>query len=463
MQDWDACHDDIEVFLNKPSRRKLILIPRGHLKSSIVTIGFSIQQILKNPNIRILIANQVWDKSREFLFQIKEYLTSKSELPKIFGSFESDRWREDDVTIRQRTKALAAPTISTTGVEAEKTGSHYDLILNDDLMGLTNFRTKEQRDKAKAFYSSTIDLLDPGAQMCVIGTRWHLDDVYADIIEKESAYYDIMVRKVIEKGRIIFPKKFNLRFDDKTKLWLQSSAHTMDYINYLKASKKSSEFYSQYMNEPISEEDQKFRPDYFRYWSDRPERLFVGMCIDPAIGLDREADYTAITVCGMDSGHKIYVMDRIRGHWKASQIIDNVFTTYSKWKPDATGFEMNGFQITLKEGIEAEMRRRKTYFPITEIRHPSNKNKEARIECLEPFYKNGMILHSSWMKGGDLEEELLTFPKGKHDDLIDSLAMQLEVLMPAGNAPSKPMDENCWEALARKGRKMMTPYSFFHD
>jgi hypothetical protein len=31
FDDWDTVHDDIEKLLNRKSRKKMILIPRGHL------------------------------------------------------------------------------------------------------------------------------------------------------------------------------------------------------------------------------------------------------------------------------------------------------------------------------------------------------------------------------------------------------------------------------------------------
>src|SRR4029077_19588963 len=150
--EWDTVHDDLERFLNPPSNRKLILVPRGHLKTSIVTKAYSIQLLLRNTNLRILIANQVWDKAREMLYEIKQFLTDKSDLPKLFGPFVSDRWREDDIVIAQRAKALAAPSIGTSGVEAELTSSHYDVIFCDDLQGEKNFQTPEAREKVKRYY-----------------------------------------------------------------------------------------------------------------------------------------------------------------------------------------------------------------------------------------------------------------------------------------------------------------------
>src|SRR5437762_937323 len=303
FKDWDKVHDDIERRLNRPSRKKMILVPRGHLKTSVVTKAYSIQLLLRDPNIRILIANQVWDKAREMLYEIKQMLTDKSDLPKIFGPFVSDRWREDDIVIRQRNKALAAPTIGTSGVEAELTSSHYDVIILDDLQGLQNYQTPEQREKVKRYYRSMMDLLEPGGLLIVIGTRWHLDDVYQYIIDEESDYFDVMVRKVVENGKIIFPKKFNKKFDVLTKNWLETTEPTMDYVNYLKK-RPSEEFSSQYMNEPIDAENQVFKKEYFKYYERRPERLYVAMKLDPAISEKQAANYFAINVSGMDENYK---------------------------------------------------------------------------------------------------------------------------------------------------------------
>lgn len=460
-KDWDTIHDDIEVFLNRKSSRKLLLIPRGHLKTAIVTKAFTVQSLLRNPDIRILIANQVWDKAREMLFEIKQILTDKSDLPKIFGQFESEKWREDDIVIRQRRKALAAPTIGTSGVEAELTSSHYDMIILDDLQGEKNYSTPDAREKVKRYYRSMIDLIEPGGLIIVIGTRWHLDDLYQSIIDNESEYYDIMVRKVIEDGKIIFPRKFNKKFDPVRKTWEYTQTPCMDYIDYLKK-RPSEEFYSQYMNDPIDSENQIFKQSYFRYYDRRPERLFVSMTIDPAISEKQSADYFSINVSGMDENFNIYVLDTLKGHWKVAESIDNIFTTYLKWRPSAIGLETVAYQRALKSWLEEKMRERNVHFPITELRRSTNESKEFRIKALEPFYREGKIFHAPWMKS--LETELLQFPKGKHDDEIDAFSSQLELLVPGKSEPKSSVPVGSWEYHRKEARAFNRPYrSFFKE
>lgn len=460
-KDWDTCHDEMERLINRKSLRKLLLIPRGHLKTAIVTKGYTIQSLLRNPDVRILIANQVWDKSREMLYEIKQLLTEKTDLPKLFGDFVSERWREDDIVIRQRKKALAAPTVGTSGVEAELTSSHYDIIILDDLQGEKNFQTPEQREKVKRYYRSMIDLIEPGGLIIVIGTRWHLDDVYQYIIDNESDYYDISVRRVIENGRIIFPKKFQKKFNREIKNWETVPYHCEDYLDYLKK-RPSSEFASQYLNNPIDEENQVFKKEYFKYYEHRPDRLYVSMTIDPAISEKQSADYFSINVSGMDENYKIYVLDTLKGHWKVAESIDNIFTMYEKWHPHVVGLETVAYQKALKSWLEEKMRERGTYFPIEELKRNTNESKEFRIKALEPFYRDGLIFHASWMKS--LEEELLQFPKGKHDDEIDALASQLSLLVPGDTQGSEGVPSGSWEAAFQEARKHNCGYdSFFRE
>lgn len=458
--DWDKVHDDVEIFVRRPARKKALLLPRGHLKTTFVTVAYAIQCILKNPNVRILIGNQVWDRSRDILREIKAQLAD-SQLKYLFGEFVSEKWNEDQIIVRQRRRPLKEPTINTTGVESEQTGGHYDVIILDDLTGLQNSQTPEQREKTKRFRRSMFNLLDPGALLIEIGTRWHLDDTFAEIFEKELKYYDVMVRQVVEKGHVIFPKHFAKKFDPIRKDWIATDDDTcMDYIDHLKASMPLDEFSAQYLNQPFSSENQLFKPEMFRYWSQRPEGLHIAMTVDLAISEARSADDTAIVVCGMDKDWKLYVLDYLKGKWRPSAVIENVFQMRNKWRPHVVGMETNGFQRTLRSAVEDDMRRRHDYFPIEEIKTGPEKSKETRIKSLEPFYREGKVQHAAWMKGKDLEIELQTFPKGRHDDLIDAESMCLPLLHPGVGVRVDRRDE--WDdAVARARYNMGGQKDFF--
>lgn len=190
MTDWDpVLHNDLAKFLNTSGSRKLILMPRGHLKSSIITVGWVVQQVLRDPNIRVLITNAVWDKARDLLHQISGYLTDKSVLPAIYGQFQTPqtRWTRDEIEIKQRTKATQKePTIMSAGIERSLTGYHFDLAIFDDLVDSSNITTREQVEKVKTFYRNALPLMDPGSRIVVLGTRWIVGDLYEELITTQA-------------------------------------------------------------------------------------------------------------------------------------------------------------------------------------------------------------------------------------------------------------------------------------
>lgn len=213
QKSWAPCHTDLANFLKRPTKRKLVLFPRNHLKSSVITKGWSIQQALVNPDIRILIASDTWDNASKFLRSIEKFLI-QSPLNVFFGNFVSDHWTQDEATIRQRKQILDAPTWATTGIEKEQTSQHYDLIILDDLVARDNCGSKELRDKVKQYYRDSLDWLEPGGQIVVVGTRWHQDDLYSLLLEPGSGF-DVLHRQAYtdeSRTAVIFPEKFSLEY-----------------------------------------------------------------------------------------------------------------------------------------------------------------------------------------------------------------------------------------------------------
>ena len=89
---WSKVHDELEEFLRTAKKRIHIELPRGHLKSHIVTQSWTIQQILKNPDLRVLIVNAVEGNSAKMMRWVRNQLTEPAPLTRIFGKFETDTW-----------------------------------------------------------------------------------------------------------------------------------------------------------------------------------------------------------------------------------------------------------------------------------------------------------------------------------------------------------------------------------
>jgi phage terminase large subunit-like protein len=52
-------------------------------------------------------------------------------------------------------------------------------------------------------------------------------------------------------------------------------------------------------------------------------------------------------------------------------------------------------------------------------------DKQSRIRKLIPLFRDGLVYFVRWIEDWQtsIEKQLLSFPRGKHDDIIDSLQM----------------------------------------
>ncbi len=190
----------LAYYLRNSGPRKLILIPRNHLKSTVVTIVWSIQQILNNFDIRICINNAKYDTAREFVGTIQNHLDTNSKLEKLFGNFRSARlpWNRDSFTVTQRVLPRAQPTVMAASIESVLNGKHFDLIINDDLVEPNNVRTKEQIEKVIDFHKDCFNQIDKGGIIVDIGTRWAAQDLYGHILNTSATSIN---GNKIEKGQ----------------------------------------------------------------------------------------------------------------------------------------------------------------------------------------------------------------------------------------------------------------------
>jgi len=426
-------HQEMCDFIMKPTNKKLMLIPRGHLKSTLITVGYSLLRIAQNPNIRILIANATYDMACSFLSQIKKHIMYNPTFREWYGdlSTNAQKWSENMITIPKTTNfSKKEATVTTYGMGGNLVSQHYDLIIGDDLINRDFINTQEQITKTILFYKDSLDLLEPTGQFIIIGTRWADSDLYGWLMDKgnpEQTYksFDFMVKQAytgnLETGEnlsILFPDKF-----------------TPDVLKTLKMEKGPIEFSAQYMNEPLPQESAKFKVDWFKRTLEdelRVREINYFTMVDPAIGQRKESDKTAIVTIGVDQYNNWFVRNIIWGQFLPNEIIDRIFWNFEAFHPLKIGVELTAYQKSLQYALIDEMRRRNIFLPIVELK--AERSKMERIEGLVPRYANGTIFHLEQCPFIEqLEEELMRYPVGKHDDIIDALAYGLQIAHQARN------------------------------
>lgn len=170
--------------LTADTKRKLIVMPRGTFKSSLCSVSFPIWSLINNPDIRILLDSELYSNSKNFLREIKLHL-EKPKLVELFGPFKGFTWNEGEIIINQRTKVYKEASITCSGLGAEKTGQHYDLIVMDDLNSPSNSNTSEGCHKVVDHYRYAQAVLEPGGAIVFVGTRYSAGDCIQHILDNE--------------------------------------------------------------------------------------------------------------------------------------------------------------------------------------------------------------------------------------------------------------------------------------
>lgn len=177
-------HGTMIRVLESEKKRKLVTMPRGTFKTSIAVVAFILQNIIKNPNIRILLDSELWTLSRNSLREIKAHIKGPI-FQEIFPGWRLVLDNQDEITINQRTKILKEPTVTASGIGAGKTGQHYDLIVADDLNSPLNSLKLENAQKVIDHYRYYTSILEPGGTIVVIGTRYAELDLIGHILRTE--------------------------------------------------------------------------------------------------------------------------------------------------------------------------------------------------------------------------------------------------------------------------------------
>lgn len=234
--------------------------------------------------------------------------------------------------------------------------------------------------------------------------------------------FDVYIRRAVERDKAIFPSKFKLDGPDDDVVGIKSLAQ-------LRISKGDYEYSCQYLNDPIDESTVEFKRHWIREfeWSDelveKLQKATTTLSVDPAFRLKETNDFSGLVLTKVTPDNTVYILEAQAKKINAKQLVEEIFKLVTTYRPTRILVETVSAQILLVELLRDEMKRRNDYFVIDEVQPNTKETKAMRIRGLVPHYANGRILHRPGLF--DLETQLLEFPRGIHDDILDALAYQV--------------------------------------
>ena len=411
-------------------KRLAILMPRGWFKTTLVSIAYPIWRAVRDPNVRILIAQNTATNARSKGAELGEVILQSSFLrilyPEIIPT-PRERWNVDGRCV-PRDKAFAEATFEFVGRGTQVTSRHYNVIIEDDTvapekedMGEDNVLPSQvDVSQAIGWHKLVPPLLDQvdKDQNIVVGTRWFEMDLLQWVMTEEKDFIVFMwAAREDERGRpsIQGEPVWKERFSEEVLRNLENSMGP-----YL--------FSCLYLNTPIRSDEMTFRPEWIRYYDVEPPTLMTFTTVDLAgdpMDSKGVVDENVVITCGKDmSEGRVYVLDYDAGRYSPSKVIDLIFSHVRKWHPVAVGIESVAYQRSLIHWIRQRQVNENLYFSIQALTNVKQ-SKEIRIRGLQPLVQNGMLLFRRGMER--VISQLLVFPLGRHDDIIDALSMQLQL------------------------------------
>lgn len=456
---------DLVMKSAKEGHKCLVLLPRHWIKSYVITIGWTIQRIIKNlmtgKREIMLVDNATIGNAKEFLSKIKYNLQYNELLRGLMSHISkevanqlkdlennAERWTQDEIQICGNRVELGS-------VEGNLVSRHQKIHIHDDLVNWENSRSTEQLTKVIDWWKLARSLLTHDGIEIIIGTRWDFGDLYGHIIDKflnpPKDYHIGKPIVVLEKG------KYHLIQMD---CWADpenekgSTFPTLFPEWKLKElqNEQEDEFPGQYRNDPLAQGRQKFQRQWIQYYkdSDIPPIVNTVVLFDVADKDKKTSDWTGCTVADIGVDKKIYIREATRKKVSDIGLIDWMIELVCAYQPASIGIESTKFN-TLQELIELivpqKLRRREIapgYVELVqniipslhELRH-MGRPKETRIENMHGFVERGIVLFPRNM-ADDLIQELIRFGSTKIDDTADSFGYLYDVLIfPQKSDPEK--------------------------
>ena len=436
--------------------RRAIEAPRGHAKSTTFTFKDSIHAAVYAYKHYEIILSDSSEQAEGFLADIKTEFEENAALREDFGELEGKVWKSSVI-------------LTANGVKIEAIGSgkkirgrrhkqwRPDLIVCDDLENDENVNTPEQRKKLRDwFYKAVSKAGDTYTDIVYIGTLLHFDALLANVA-KNPSYKAVKYRGVIsfaanselwDAWESIFTDLANENRQDEARAFYEANREAMlegtavlweEKLSYydlmvIRISEGEASFNSEIQNDPIDPENCTFQEEWFDFWDDDgkqqpdfsdPRFLFIG-ANDPSLGKNKKSDTSSIFALAKDTvtGY-IYVVIADVARRKPDQIIEDALEASRRLKRDFKrpyykfGVETVQFQYYFAEIMRQRAAEAGEYLPIEEIN--STQNKDARIQSLQPFVKNGYVKFSK--KHKTLLKQMTEYPMGKNDDAPDALQM----------------------------------------
>ncbi|WP_206021027.1 phage terminase large subunit [Antarcticimicrobium luteum] len=409
------CHelDNVRIGENK---RLVINIPPRCLKSVTVAVAYVAFLLGHCPGAKIIVASYGLDLARKHSDDCRKVMSS--------------RWYQEMFPgTRLAKKGNTAEEIRTTrggsrkavSIGSSVTGHGADYIIVDDLLKAGDANSEAELIRAQEFIEGTLlSRFDNPAEgrVVMIAQRLHELDPPGYLLDK-GTYRHLNLPAIAEDhetvpigrgkehrrkpGDLLFPAKLDRATLDRMRREMGAAV-----------------FNCQYQQNPVAPDGSPLRWEWFGSYDEALPRHRYHLIVqswDTGTSSDPRSDFSVCTTWGFLPPHW-HLLDVWRGQLDYPELKAKVLSLVGRWDPDKVLIEDAATGRPLLHELFQDDRRFQSVRPENE--------KEIRFSAACAPVEEGKVVlpvEASWLPA--FKRELQSFPRGRHDDQVDSFSQFL--------------------------------------
>lgn len=399
---------------------------RGGFKSTLITFGKTIQDILIDPEITFGLFSHTRPIAKQFLRQIKIEFENNDLLKELFPDvlfeqprLEAPKWSEDDGIVVRRKSNPKESTVEAWGLtDGQPTSKHFKKLIYDDVIEERAVTGPDMIDKVTKMWEQSLNLAatDP-ISFRVAGTFYDEGDTYHVMMERKFGIPRI--RPIVANGKSLLLSEEGL---SKKKQAMSPRTFAMQILlDPSEASKESG-----------------FRSEWIQYFKTVPNLRSMNkyILVDPAGDSMTTTSQCAMWVIGLNFDKRKYLLDGVLDKMNLGERGDALFRLLRAYDPVLkVGYEKHAMQADV-DYFRERMDRENFRFTIVPL-GTNQQSKETKIyERLVPEFRDGLILFPEngikyTQKSGEqidlikhfIQFEITPFPFTRYKDGLDALAL----------------------------------------
>ena len=417
---------------------RLTLWSRGFFKTTSIVVEI-VQTILNFPDVSIMLMQSTQKNTQQLLREVKGHFDGSnpnSKLDTLFPEFcRAKLGTAMAFTVPPRQRVRKDPTVFVASPKSVKAGLHPDVGFFDDLVTEVNYRNPELMAKVIEDFGHFVPLINPGGYRYVTGTRYTFGDLYEHIIRQNA---DEQAKQGVGRWQITIRGCWEIA-PDGTKssnfpVRRLADGRTIGIsVEMLEAIQRDNPetFSAQYLNRPIAAGKEEFTEALLLGAVIAKDPLLAAgpalLFVDLASSTKSTAD-NSVVLCARQVGRKAVVCDLRSGQWTALQLAHTILELALVHRPMRVLIEGTAASTFFIDYLKVIAKDKGVVLPIEPMKVSNNKDaKRLRISAVAGAIKTGRCAFLAGLPGwADLVQQFCEFPKGRHDDEIDTVSMMVQ-------------------------------------